>query len=199
MSENEQTYMIDVSGQISGPHSLGDLVRLREQDRLPDDTKLIYPEESWSQATELRSSPKLLSRLHQLRQSAHSEITLPPIPAERSHIVDRYTDAYRVGGAIVALGTAIQVIGGVLAGLVFVASRSSGNGPLGAEGLVVGIFLAVVIGGVAWILGVIVKAQGQILRATLDTAVANSPFLTNQERAEAMGLPRGVADRTIHT
>lgn len=117
--------------------------------------------------------------------------------AAASIVVERYTDAYRVGSAIVGIGTAIKVLGGIVAGLVFLVSLSSGSGPLGTGGLVMGIVLALVIGGVAWIWGVIVTAQGQILRATLDNAVSNSPFLTNRERAEAMGLPIAIADRAL--
>ena len=76
MRDNEQSSMIDVGGEISGPHSVVDLVRLREQRRLPDNSKVMYPEEDWSQATELRNSPNLLSRLHQLGARSNSDIAL---------------------------------------------------------------------------------------------------------------------------
>ena len=81
MSENEQTYMIDVSGQITGPHTIGNLIRLREQSRLPDSAKVIYPGESWSDATELRNSPKLLIKLHQLRKESNIAVELPSVAA----------------------------------------------------------------------------------------------------------------------
>jgi hypothetical protein len=48
---------------------------------------------------------------------------------------------------------------------------------------------------VFWVCGVIIAAQGQILQATLDNSVASSHFLTDPEPADAMGLPRSVADR----
>lgn len=59
-----------------------------------------------------------------------------------------------------------------------------------------GIFVAAIVGVLFWLCGVIVAAQGEILRATLDNAVASSHFLTDTERAEAMGLPDTVADRS---
>jgi hypothetical protein len=39
-------------------------------------------------------------------------------------------------------------------------------------------------------------ALGQILRATLDNAVASSHFLADPERAEVMGLPHSVMERS---
>jgi hypothetical protein len=51
---------------------------------------------------------------------------------------------------------------------------------------------AIVLGFVVWlpfwILGVVVAAQGQILKAVLDTAVNSSPFLSNDEKAKIMSL-----------
>lgn len=115
-----------------------------------------------------------------------------------SPVVRRYKDAYRVGAALVGLGNAIKIVGAIIAGIIFLGSLSSGNGPFGGAGLALGgIFLAAVVGILFWVCGVIVAAQGQILRATLDNAVANSPFLTDHERLDAMGLARSVADRAV--
>jgi hypothetical protein len=116
-----------------------------------------------------------------------------------SPVVGRYRDAYRVASATVGLGTAIKVVGVVIAGIIVLGSISSGSrGPFGGGGVVLGgIFLAAVVGILFWVCGVMVAAQGQILRATLDNAVANSPFLNDPERAEAMGLPKDVAARSL--
>lgn len=93
---------------------------------------------------------------------------------------------------MVGLGNAIKVVGAILGGIVaFGALRL----PDSLFGGAVGLFFAVIVAGMFWICGVIVAAHGQILRATLDTAVASSHFLTDVERADAMGLPKGVADR----
>lgn len=107
-------------------------------------------------------------------------------------VVNRYRDAYRVGATLVGLGNFIKVVGLVLAGIIVIGVLSAGNGPFGLAGF----FLAAIVGGLFWVCGVIVAAQDQILQATLDNAVASSHFLTNPERADAMGLPRSVADRS---
>jgi hypothetical protein len=39
-----------------------------------------------------------------------------------------------------------------------------------------------------FVLGIIVSAQGQILKANLDSAVNTSPFLTTQQKARVMDL-----------
>lgn len=101
--------------------------------------------------------------------------------------VNRYRDAYRLAAACVGLGGGIKIAGGVLAAAVFVVVPEAR----------VGIPAAAIVGTLFWISGVIVSAQGEILRATLDNAVSSSHFLSDPERAEAMGLPRSVADRLI--
>lgn len=108
----------------------------------------------------------------------------------RSLVIRRYRDAYRVAAALIALGHTIKIIGWILAVIVVVGSLGSSGGPFGGAGVVIaGLFFTAIVGVIAWVLGVIVAAQGQILQATLDAAVAKSPFLTDPERAEAMGLP----------
>jgi hypothetical protein len=45
-------------------------------------------------------------------------------------------------------------------------------------------------GIIIYVIGVLVSAQGQILKATLDTAVHTSPFLDDDQRLIAMRLKR---------
>jgi len=98
----------------------------------------------------------------------------------------------------VGLGNAIKIVGAILAGIIVLSSFwSAGNGPFGIGAVLAGgFFLAAIVGGLFWVCGVIVAAQGQILQATLDNAVASSHFLTDPERADAMGVPRSVGDRS---
>jgi hypothetical protein len=128
--------------------------------------------------------------------SADPRSTKRPINESRSPVVNRYRDAYRVGAAVVGLGNTIKIVGAVLAGIIALGSLSAGNGLFGGGAVLGGIFLAAIVGGLFSVCGVIVAAQGQILQATLDNAVASSHFLTDPERADAMGLPRSVADRS---
>lgn len=106
---------------------------------------------------------------------------------------NRYIDAYRVARFIVGLGTFIKVFGAIVGVVVFLigllgASNSSfGRGP--NEGVMV---VAFVVGVGVWfiffIAGVIVSAQGQQLKASLDSAVYSSPFLDFEGKARAMSL-----------
>lgn len=120
--------------------------------------------------------------------------SIPPTRVlSHSAVIRRYRDSYRVAAALILLGNTIKIVGGTLATIIVVGSLASAGDRFG--GAVGGIFIAVIVGVLFWVCGVMVAAQGQILLATLDNAVANSPFLTNSERAEAMGLPSNVADR----
>ena len=101
----------------------------------------------------------------------------------------RYLDAYRVAKTIITFGKAIKAVGVFVGGALGLVSLSAltnqGFGEaLGAAGLVV----AVVIGLLVFLLGVLISAQGQILLATLDTAVNSSTFLSTRDKAEAMSL-----------
>ena len=126
--------------------------------------------------------------------AAGSDSVVGEMPSS-SPVVNRYRDAYRVGAALVDIGNAIKFVGAILGGIIFLVSLSSKN-LLGVGAVVLGIFIAAIVGILFWICGVIVAAQGQILLATVDTAVASSHFLTDTERAQAMGLPPNIADRS---
>jgi hypothetical protein len=131
----------------------------------------------------------LIKRFGKSPPVTHAEAA---IDESRPPIVNRYQDAYRVGAALVGLGNTIKAVGVGLASIIVLISLRAGDGPFGMAG----IFLAAIAGGLFWVCGVIVAAQGQILQATLDSAVASSHFLTDTERADAMGLPRSVANRS---
>ncbi len=112
----------------------------------------------------------------------------------------RYKDGYIVALAIVSVGTAVKVIG-VLAWLSiiavsFVLTVDSGRGG-------VGFFLGLVVGGIVaalfFVIGTLVAAQGQILRASLDSAVNNSPHISNEEKAEIMFLSSAPSGENIST
>ena len=115
-------------------------------------------------------------------------------PDQSSTLMKRYKDAYIVarvtngfGGVIKAIGV---IIGGLLAvGGFVVASNGGPRDPMSALGIV-GIVVGVIAGALFYIIGVLVSAQAQILKASLDSAVNTSPFLTNEHRATIMSLPR---------
>lgn len=109
-------------------------------------------------------------------------------------ITSRYRDAYTVATTVVGFGYTIKglgiLVGGVfaLAGLVM-----SSNGGAGIFPAIAAFAFAIVSGLLIYLCGVFVSAQGQVLRAMLDTAVNTSPFLDDGARASAMSLPLSTA------
>jgi len=99
-------------------------------------------------------------------------------------VVNRYSNAYLSARAIVGFGTAIKAVGIVLAVLLVLGTLLAS-----AQYLLAAIPFAVVIGAMFFFWGIFVSAQGEILKATLDTAVNGSPFLSNEQRARIMSLP----------
>ena len=105
----------------------------------------------------------------------------------RKKASDRYTDAYVVANAIIATGKIVKVIGVVLAvagALVAIVGYSSNPIPFWIFPLLLGF----VVGLGLWIAGVFITAQGQLLRALLDTAVNTSPLFSNSDKERIMGI-----------
>ena len=103
---------------------------------------------------------------------------------EISVLLKRYRDAYSVAGVILGFGKLIKAVGLIVAGLAILIGLAK-ESPIIFLG---SLFFAVLIGGIFYLLGVIVSAQGQILKASLDTAVNTSPFLLNAHRTDIMSL-----------
>ncbi len=109
-------------------------------------------------------------------------------------MMHRYGDAYIAARTMVGIGSVIKGIGiflGAINVLVSVLAITSDTAalPFGIVGIVFGVFA----GALLYICGVMVSAQGQILKASLDGAVNSSPFLTDDERADIMSLPNSTA------
>ena len=105
----------------------------------------------------------------------------------------RYQDAYLVARTTVTIGAAVKVVGIVLGLLIVLAAVILGN-ILGnqlektLQSFVCGVLLGAVVGIPIYVLGVLVSAHGQVLKATLDTAVHGSPFLKQEDMARVMSL-----------
>ena len=113
----------------------------------------------------------------------------------------RYTDAYRKAHTIIKLGSVIKMLGLVLATLIALGAIVSGLKTSGSPGsfgaaqqasaeswVMVGIGVAVAagVGLLFFILGTFVCAQGQMLLASLDSAVNSSPLLDNASKANIL-------------
>jgi hypothetical protein len=108
---------------------------------------------------------------------------------------DRYKNAYLVAGTITFVGGSIKGISIILAGVIAVSSILKSQ-QLGQDSgqdasflMYAGLGFALVTGVIGYILGILVCAVGEIHKATLDSAVNTSPFLSDNQKAEAMSLP----------
>jgi hypothetical protein len=143
---------------------------------------------------------KMRSRNLGLRLSANDSefVTDPSLSSRISALMKRYRDAYIVarvtngfGGMIKTTGIVIVVLL-VLIGFMIISSM---RGPMDTASIievvavVFGIIIGIITGAWFYIIGVLVSAQGQILKASLDSAVNSSPFLTNEHKAKIMSLP----------
>ena len=111
------------------------------------------------------------------------------VPPGGHPLIDRYRDGYRVAGAAVSFGTVIKAFGWVVGMLTLIAGVLAGANAYGPGKLVFafgGFFSAALVVLSFYVTGTVVAAIGQILRASLDHAVHTSPFLSNEQKAEAM-------------
>jgi hypothetical protein len=111
--------------------------------------------------------------------------------------VQRYADLYRAAKVMTGLGDTVKVVGLASAGVIFMvwflmavaASQGFGGAVAFFMCLVIGVAFGALVGGVFFLLGVLISAQGQLLISHADSAVHSSPFLSDQQRAAAMSLP----------
>ena len=111
-----------------------------------------------------------------------------PTPSEPVEITDRYDESYKLASQNIDFGNFVKAFG-VLAGALTIivtiafARRS-------AEILFAGTFLGVVGGLALFCVGSILAAQGEALRATLDSAINTATLLGRTDRAKVAGLGR---------
>src|ERR1044072_2868622 len=136
--------------------------------------------------------------------------TSPPFPQHGSSsplhsnatFVNRYRDLYRAASLLRGLGATVKTIGIVVAIVILffwfivgitTASETSSSQFTGAVGffvcMIIGVVFGALVGGLFFLLGILISAQGQLLMAHADSAVHTSPFLSDVERAAAMSLP----------
>lgn len=99
----------------------------------------------------------------------------------------RYQDGYLVARTTNGIGAVVKTLSivlGVSIGLVALLVGANTN----ALFVLVGLVLAAMVGVPLYVLGVLLAAQGQVLKAGLDAAVHTSSFLSEEEKARAMSL-----------
>jgi len=120
-----------------------------------------------------------------------------PESIESKNASDRYEDAYLQARWVVQAGDVIQTVGWVIGALIFCGALFAAHTVTKLEtpaadwlppaGLAIGAIITVFF---FWLVGVLVCARGQQLKASLDSAVNSSPFLSNAQRATVMSLAR---------
>lgn len=101
----------------------------------------------------------------------------------------RYADAYLVAQTVNGTGQTVKFVGFVFAALVILGGLVAST-RMGTAAVFVGLFLGILVALPFYALGVLVSAQGQILKAALDTAVNTSPLLSQDEICQILtGAP----------
>jgi hypothetical protein len=123
---------------------------------------------------------------------AASQPSEPVISQYAPAAIKRYQDSYRVARRINGIGRGIKLFGVFLSLLVIAAViLAVRQERIPASILVTSIgtgILVVVILLCFWIIGIFIAASGQSLKAQIDDVVYRSPFLNDEQRAEAMSL-----------
>jgi len=123
-----------------------------------------------------------------------------PESIESKNVNDRYEDAYLHARGLVQAGDLIQTVGWTLGVLLFCGAIFAAHTvmkPLTPAAdwlpparLAIGAIMTVFF---FWLVGVLVCAGGQLLKASLDSAVNSSPFLSDAQRAKVMSLAERAA------
>lgn len=104
-------------------------------------------------------------------------------------MIRRYESAYSVANGLVNSGDGVKYLG-MLVMVLSVLLLALAVPAVGGERVVVLILGSggIILGLNFYNMGVLRAASGQLLLATLDTAVNTSPFLSNDEKKSALGL-----------
>lgn len=178
-------YAYNQLGKDLGPFTPEQLQAKLDSGEFPAD-KLVRAETSkdgWQPVSALGMTPRL-----SVSTITDSAASLPADAASRS-VISRYRNAYLVARATTAIGATIKFIGiclGVL--IVLAAVIFAGQADRAGQGVVVGLFVGAVVAIPLYVLGVLLSAHGEVLKATLDAAVHSSPFLKKEEMASVMSL-----------
>jgi len=110
-------------------------------------------------------------------------------PPARESATKRYAEAYIVARVVTKFGSTVKILAVVAAALIVVVGLTIGVQEEAAlTGLFGGLVAGFTVGIPFYVLGILLAAVGQILKATLDTAVHTSPILTPDEMQRAMSI-----------
>lgn len=113
-------------------------------------------------------------------------------------VVRRYQDSYLVAKTANTFGNLAKIAGFTVAGIIafigllltFITVASFRDSGVGFVVFLIALTLGAVIGSIFYVFGILLSALGQNLMATLDTAVHGSPFMSDEQKAQAMNLAK---------
>lgn len=138
------------------------------------------------------------AKLNQAAESSVNTVSETKTIISDNQVVRRYQDSYTVARTANAFGSLTKTIGLVSAGIIgliglimtlIIAASFSSSG-IGFIVFLVAVVLGAIVGAIFYIFGIVLSALGQNLMATLDTAVHGSPFMTQEQKAQAMNLTK---------
>ena len=120
---------------------------------------------------------------------SNQSVTVPSLATQRQ-AASRYADAYTTAGAVTGLSVVIKITGIGLGFIICFAAFIVGSNTPGLEGFIIGfgLIFGIVTGIVLYLIGILAGALGQLLKASLDSAVHSSPFLDENQKASTMRL-----------
>lgn len=149
----------------------------------------LYP---WCIECGERLPPEIVSELPLVRETAvkgpesHSSVE-PYINGgkkiDSSALMYRYRDAYSVARVVIGTGNVVKATGFVLAVFLLLASFAARG-----YSVPIAIGAALASGLFFYGIGVAISAQGQLLLASVDSAVNTSTLLDNEQKAKILAL-----------
>jgi EamA domain-containing membrane protein RarD len=127
----------------------------------------------------------------------NKSVSLPPLTSvvadtkpnsPKGVLISRYREAYQTANTNDDIGTAVKFFALVLAVALAIFSTAN-SGQRATSDSWVGLTLSVCVGAFFFVAGTLVSGVAQVQKATIDSAVYTSTFLTNSDRAEIMSLP----------
>lgn len=107
---------------------------------------------------------------------------------ETMRAMSRYTDAYHVAQATTTIGGVVKATGIILAVIVLLVGLAMASESNETMIGVAAVPVSIALGASLYVLGLLVSAQGQVLKAILDNTVTGSPFLTHDEMRKVMSI-----------
>ncbi len=134
-------------------------------------------------------------------QPSQGAINIPPgsrMAVNDNQVVRRYQDSYIVARTANTFGNIAKIAGFVCAGVIafigllltFITVSSFRDSGVAFVVFLIALTLGAVIGSIFYVFGLLLSALGQNLMATLDTAVHGSPFMNDEQKAQAMNLAK---------